>query len=71
MKEKVPLTSVTERLAKLRDNSEGDVKSALRAAIAKIEAQCRTIQQLKKEKNRYKELCGFELEEAQHPNFKD
>lgn len=71
MKKKVPLTSVTERLAKLRDNSEGEIKSALRAAINKIEAQYRTIRQLKKERNRYKELCGFELDEAQHPNFKD
>lgn len=71
MKEKVALTPLTERLANLRDNSEGDVKSALRAAIAKIEAQYRTIQQLKKERNRYKKLCGFELEESQHPNFKD
>jgi flagellar biosynthesis chaperone FliJ len=71
MKKKVPLTSVTERLAKLRDNSEGEIKSALRTAINKIEAQYRTIRQLKKERDRYKKLCDFELDETQHPNFKD
>jgi hypothetical protein len=42
------MSEVVKRLAALRDQSEGEIKKALRAAICKIERQNKQIHRLRK-----------------------